>query len=434
MNIKTEFLLPVMVLFANNSYALDWLFDPNVSASERYDDNVTTQVDSRSMVSTMITTLSPGVLLGYLADNNELKTRFKWNELIYHNASSLDFSEKMLDVSHQFQSDRFKTELDASYYEQSSINTQLVDPTNNIAGQTLIPRTTRSIAPSVLVNVTERNSLQLAYSYQDVAFTRPATLQNLSYSDYTNQQLSATANHTYSERLSFNFTGAYSKFDSSSPPAVNTTPFLGFGSKSTTTAFEQHSTNFLYQAGLQYAFDELTQINLSAGMRATDTKTRFSQTVSFDPPILNPVSQESNLSKSGSGHVFSASLTRNGEWGNVKLNAGQQLNPSSSGSQQQTTSFSAQGNYNFLERWSAGLDASYLISDSTSTLSNTSQSFNRIYTTLSPNIQWRWTPDINLQLSYSHREQEYTDLHKTAIGNSVQLQFSYQPQINRQVK
>ncbi len=441
MNMKKDFLLPAMVLLSSNGYALDWLIEPDFVANERYDDNVTMQVNSSSMIGTMISTLSPGVLLGYLADDNELKTRFKWNELIYHDASALDFSEKMLDVSHEYQADRFKTNLEASYYEQSSINTQLVDPTNNIAGQTLIPRTTRSISPSTLISLTERNSLQLAYSYQDVTFDRPASLQNLSYSDYTNQQYSATVIHSYSERLSFNVMGAYGQFDSSNNLPINTS-FNLFGfipvNQLRTTSFEQKSTTFLYQAGLQYAIDELTQLSLSAGMRNTDNKTQFSQTVAFDPqiPIFGLVnsSVKSDQTGSTSGHVFSASLTRNCEWGNFALNAGQQLNPASSGTQQQTTSFSALARYNLSERWSTGIDASYLISDSTSTIDNNNTSFNRTYVTLSPNIQWRWTPEINMQLSYTHREQEYTDRHQTAIGNSVQLQFSYQPQINRQVK
>jgi hypothetical protein len=438
MKMKKEFLLPAMFLFANNSYGFDWLFEPDFRSSERYDDNVTMQVNDRSIVNSMITTLSPGILLGYQAETNELKTRFKWNELIYHNLPALDFSEKMLDFGHQYQSERFKTNLDASYYEQSSINTQLEDPTNNIAGQTLIPRTTRSISPNVLVNLTEKNSLQLAYSYQDVAYDRPQNLQNLSYSDYTSQQYTATAMHAYSERLSFNLTGAYSEFDSSSEnTSIEFIPLGRIGNTiigenaSVTTSYTQKSKTLNYQAGLQYAFDELTQLSLSAGMRNTETQTTQVITRTDTQEII---SFNSPPSSSKSGHVFSACLTRKGEWGNFSLNAGQQLNPSSSGSQQQTTSFGGQARYNLLERWSAGINANYLISDSTSTFNNSSASYNRTYTTLSPDIQWRWTPEINLQLSYTHRESEYTDRHQSAIGNSVQLQFSYQPQINRQVK
>lgn len=441
MKIKTEFLLPAMALFSSQCLALDWLFQPYFNANERYADNVTMQqANSVNIISSMITTISPSIMLGYQAENNDLKTRFTWNELIYHNASDLDFSEKLLDINHQYQGERFKTSLLAGYHEQSSINTQLVDPTLNITGQSLVPRFTRSIAPSITFFLTEKNSLQFDYSYQDVTFDKPAGIQSLSYSDYTSQQFSSTLTHAYSERLSFNLVGAYSLFNSSTSFPSNSS-FQVFGipiNRSVETNYDQNSNTFFYQGGLQYAFDELTQLSLSAGMRNTDNKTKFGQTITYDPEIpflgLSNSTGENNVSSKASGHVFSASLSRKGEWGNASLNAGQQLNPSSSGSQQQTTTVSAQANYNITERWVTGLNANYRLSEYTSILNAVNTANNSTYTTVSPNIRWRWTPEINFQLSYTYAQRDYTSREQTATGNNVQLQFSYQPQINRQVK
>jgi hypothetical protein len=437
MNRKTDFLLPAMLLLSSNAYALDWLFEPDFSFKERYEDNLRMQINPTR--SNLISTLSPGLMLGYLADDNELRTNFKWNELIYHGQSELDFSEKLADISHRYQAERFKTDLAAQYAEQSSINTQL-DLTGSGDIQTQVARTTRSIAPTVTYNLTERNALQFGYNYVDVAFDRKGNLQNnLSYSDYSNQQYSATAIHTYSPRLSFNLSGSYSAFDSGSD-SVSTLNFPNFtrvgnylvapGSYQTTSTFSQKSTTFNYQAGLQYAFSEQMQLSLSAGIRNTETQSSFVRKFSgTDIEIAN-----SSQSSSKSGHVFSASLNRISEWGSFSLSAGQQLNPASTGSQQQSTTFSAGAKYNLSERWAAGINASYLMTESASTVNNNNVSNNRTYATLSPNIRWRWTPEINLDLSYTHRQQEYQSIGQTAIGNSVQLQFSYQPQINRQVK
>ena len=446
MEIKTAFLLPAIALFSTHCQALDWLFQPYFNANERYTDNVSMQqANSVNKISTAITTLSPGILLGYQTENNDLKTRFTWNELLYHNAPDLNFAEKLLDVTHRYQGERFKTNLQAGYREQSSINTQLVDPELNISGQTLVPRFTRSIAPSITFFLTERNSLQFDYSYQNVSFDKPAALQSLQYSDYTSQQFSSTLTHAYSERLSFNLVGAYSLFDSSTSFPSNSS-FLIFNPNSgfqtvnrlIETNYDQKSNTFFYQAGLQYAFDELTQLSLSAGMRNTDNKTRYGQIVSYDPeiPLLNIKNSngENNFSSKASGHVFSASLNRNGEWGSASLNAGQQLNPSSSGSQQQSTTVSAQANYNITERWTTGLNANYRLSEFTSVFNAVNTRNNSSYMTISPNIRWRWTPEINLQLSYTYVHRDYTSRNLTATGNNVQLQFSYQPQINRQVK
>ncbi|QPK64886.1 hypothetical protein IVG45_08095 [Methylomonas sp. LL1] len=445
MKIKTEFLLPALVLFSNHCQAFDWLLQPDFSATERYTDNLRMQITPTR--DNLITTLSPGLLLGYIAENQELKTSFKWNELIYHGESELDFSEKIANASHQFNAERFKTDLSAQYAEQSSINTQL-DPEGSGNLQIQVPRTTRSVSPGITYNLTEQNAVQLGYNYVDVKFdTTESLADNLGFSDYDNQQFSATFIHTYSERLSFNLTGAYSKFNSSNDSSnsrsfitfIPAPPFLVGLNQSRTTSYEQSSTTLFYQAGLQYLFDEQTQFSLSAGMRETENRTRYSQIVTFNPEyppyITNPEPTEINDTSTASGHVFSANLTRNSEWGGFTLNAGQQLNPSSSGSQQQSTTFSANLRYNLSERWTTGVTASYLMSESTSTLNNNSNiSNNRTYTTLTPNIRWRWTPEINLELSYSYRQQEFDALGQTAIGNNLQLQFSYQPLINRQVK
>ena len=453
MNVKMKHWLPLMAVFSNTCQAIDWLLEPDFSVTERYSDNVSMQSNPASIISSMITTLSPAILLGYQAEDNELRTHFRWNQLIYHNASFLDFSEKLLDVNHRYHGERFTTGLAARYYEQSSINNQLIDPTLDVAGQTLIPRYTRSIAPNFTFVLTEKNSLQFDYSYEDVSFDRPENLRSLRFSDYTSQQFSATLTHAYSERLSFNLVGAYSLFDSSVSYPANTsiengviffgnTPFLvplpSPASRSITTDYDQKSKNFFYQAGLQYAFDELTQLSLSAGMRNTDNKTRISQTTTYDPEIpffgLINNTVENNLSSKASGHVFSANLNRKGEWGDFALNANQQLNPSSSGSQAQTTSFSATAHYNLNERWSTGLTANYRISEYTNVFNAVNTRYDSTYTTLSPRIRWRWSPEVNLELSYTYAQREYTSSHQTSVGNNVQLQFSYQPKINRQVK
>lgn len=442
MKIKTDFLLPALVLISGNSYALDWLFEPDFSLRERFDDNVRMQSLTKS--SNLITTISPSVMAGYLASDNELRARFKWNEILYSNDSELDFAEKVSNISHFFQGERFRTDLSASYAEESSINTQL-DITGSGDVQTLVPRTSRTVDPSITLNISETNSLQFGFSYLDVAYQRHANLENNRfYSDYTNQQFSTTFTHIYSERLSFNLTGAYSEFDSPSKQRVSgvVNTFLSNGvlfpwtSRIVTndTKFSQKQQTIFYQLGAQYVYDEQTQISVAAGIRNIDSN--FTSISIYDDPFGDPrfVNSESSQSSSTSGKVYSANLTRNFEHGKVNFSAIQQLNPASTGTQQQTTSFSGNGRYNLDDRWSTGLSASYLISESVTNFNNNNFSNNRTYSTLSPSIQWRWTPEMNLDLSYTYRRQVYESFNQTAEGNSVQLQFSYQPQINRQVK
>jgi len=42
--------------------------------------------------------------------------------------------------------------------------------------------------------------------------------------------------------------------------------------------------------------------------------------------------------------------------------------------------------------------------------------------------QWKWTPEINVGLSYTYRQLEYKNSNQLRQDNSLQLQFTYQPQ------
>lgn len=442
MNMKTDLFLPAMVLLTAHCNAVEYFIEPEFAATERYEDNLRMQIHPKR--DNLISTLSPGLTFGYMADTSELSTRFKWNELLYHGESALDFSEKILNINHQFQAERFKTQLGATYAEESSINTQL-DLTGSGDLQTQVPRTTQSIAPNVTYDLTETNALQLGYSYADVSFDRkPSLLNNISYSDYTNQQFSAKLIHSFSEQLSFNLTSAYSTFNSpreSSGPAIVQRVQLANGlviplnqsqqfAANGRTVSSQNQTTWYYEAGLQYFFNEQTQLSLSAGIR--NIESQFRSNTTFNNSQFLPT--EFSQSSSNSGEVYSINLTRSFERGRLDLSANQQLNPASTGSQQQSTSFSAQARYNLSERWSTGINATYLMSESISNFNGSSTNSNRTYATLTPNLQWRYSPEVNLEFSYRHSEQEFQALGQTAFGNSVQLQFSYQPQLNRQVK
>lgn len=430
MRFKTKQWLPVLVVFSQNCQAFDWLFEPNFGASERYTDNLRMQINPTR--DNLVTTLSPGVLLGYQAENHTLKTTFKWNELIYHGESSLDFSEKIANLSQNYIGERFKAELSAQYAEQSTINTQLDLTDNAFNLQLQIPKTTRSVSPTFTYNVTERDALQLSYNYIDVTFEKtPGLITSRSFSDYSNQQYAATLNHGFSERFSVNLTGSYSLFSTSAenPPGTFVTGPFRFP---VTSSFSQEASTFNYQAGFQYTYDERTKFSLSAGIRDTTTDVTSVQNIDFlglAPDQITVINQSSKTS----GNVFSGNFNRKFDWGSIDLNGARQLTPASTNGQRNTTSFSANARYNLTERWTSGVNASYLLSESTGASGNSTNN-SRTVITLTPNIQWHWTPEINLSLSYTYRQLEFGSLDQTAFGNNLQLQFSYQPQINRQVK
>lgn len=449
MKIKTGYLLPAMILYASNCHGLDWLIDPEFGFTERYTDNLRLATTNTPHRDNLISTISPSLLLGYVADDNELKANFNWNQLVYHGESSLDFSEKILTVNHVFNGDRWKTELDAKYGLESSLTTQLdVNGSGLVSAQ--VGRLTKSISPEFTYKLTEKNSLQLSGTYMDASFEKHPSI---GFSDYTNQQVNATIFHNYSEQLSFNFNTGYSiyKAGNNFPGTANEqvlaynlflTPNLLFNDPYNLT-YSQKSTTLSYQLGLQYAFSEQMLFSATAGIRDTTSHSSEIYTFGYVPgypsgyPGYTPAVPGYSVTSNTNGKIYSASLTRDFETGNFSLSANQQLNPASTGSQMQTSSITASVNYNFSERWTAGFMSSYLIAQAVSAV-NTSLNnlayFNRNLTTLSPNVQWQWTPDIHLKFSYTYMEQNYTQTNQSAFANNVQLQFIYQPQINRQVK
>ena len=135
------------------------------------------------------------------------------------------------------------------------------------------------------------------------------------------------------------------------------------------------------------------------------------------------------------GQVYQASIQKSFEKGSVSLVGSRNQTPTSQGLQTQTQ-LTINNAYTINERWTSGLSASYSRYEVTAAQQNSQLNFlSRDYFTVSPNINWKWTPEINLALSYTFRHQEFQNsTQSNAQGNSVQLQFSYQPQINHQVK
>ncbi|MFA5983143.1 MAG: hypothetical protein WC782_03925 [Methylococcaceae bacterium] len=385
---KRNYLVLTALCGSLSCQASDYIFQPSFSATERYDDNF--RLQARPSGSNFISTISPAIKFGYLQETGDLNANFKLNQLFYSNEPRLEATEKLFDSQYSFAGERYNFSLAGNYSIQSSINTELEPTGSGILLNVNAFRTNRSISPSFSYRLTEKNSLQLSYSYSDSAFDN--TVRNANIRGFKSQALSSSLSHQFSPRQSVSLSASYSLFDSAS---------------------NQNSTSISVQAGWQYSLNEKTQLGLSVGRRSTDTESfggRFRST--------------------SNGQIFSANISRTTEWGNLSFNAGQQLNPATTGQQQQSTTFSASASYNINERLSSSISANYLQNQA----AGGSTSSSRTLTSFSPNLNWRWTEEIRLGLSYNYRQQAFQSQNTDAVGNSVQLQFSYQPQTNRQVK
>lgn len=387
---KKEVFFIALLGFSLSSLADVYDFQTSYELSERYADNfrlLTTPPPQENF----ITTITPAINLNYLRENSELGVRFQLSQLIYSNESNLNATEKVLNTNYNYNWERYSFSLIGDYSEQSTITTEFgASGTGLVTSTTNIFRTSRNLSPSLSYNISESNSIRLSYSFNDASFDNRNTILR----GFTSQQLSTLLSHRISSLHTISFNASYSLFDS---PEVN-----------------QSSDTISAQINWQYNLNETTQLGFSIGQRNTNTD------------FLN-----GQIKTTTSGQIFSINLNKVLEWGEVRINAGQQLNPASTGQQQQSTTFSINGKYNLSERMFAQINANYLNNESTGLSTNGS---NRTLTSFSPSLNWKLTEYINLGLSYDYREQVFQNPDRGANGNSLQVQISYQPKTNKQVK
>lgn len=437
MNHAKKLALLIGNIAAWDCLAIEYYIDPRFSATQKYDSNI--RLENKPKQDNWISTFSPGVDFGFRHENNELKTNFTWNQLIYDNQSELDIDEQLLSTDYVYRGERFQWNLVGAYNNQSSLNTEYLS-TGQLAVQ--LKRQELTIAPSVSYALSEKTNLTSNYSYTDLSYQKKSTTVNLY--DYKYQQGSVGFNHSYSEHDKFSFT-----FSSSLYELPGSTATLARSS------FSQTSLTETAQIGWQHSFSEQLSTNLSFGIRYSQTE---SATAGYLPFYLrnssgqlivagyydvngrlhrNPVLITSDSSNNNIGQVFSASVQKIYERSVLSLGVSQQLSPSAQGNQEQTQ-FYLNSNYAISERWSTGINGTYemrsfpLQSQNSKSISNG----DRTYYSITPNIKWKWTPEVSVQMSYTYRQQSYDNSSTVSSGegNIAQLQLNYQPQINRQVK
>lgn len=410
--------LPVIILGlfgTGNCQAFDYYLNPRFVANQRYDTNINMQQDPRQ--AHWVSIVSPGADFAFSRDNSEFKSSFTWNQLFYFNNSSLNIDEQLLHVDYQHKLEQLEWKFKGDYNNQSSLSTEETGTgaQNNL---TQVLRKQINLNPSVSYTFDSKNSLVLDYNFVDVKYQQN---QNLFFlSDYDYHQASTIFYHLYSEQDKFNLSLSSSRYK--------------------TPVQDQTSYNHVAQLGWQHSFNEQFSSFISAGANyaQTESTVAFQRVFSiggtdfFFDPFSNRFVTEPGLTTKEDfvGSVFQVGLQKNFERGSVSINSSQQQSPTAQGLQTRTE-VAVNNVYALSDRWSTGLTASYSINEVDSEQNNR---FNRTNYSISPTISWKWTPEVNLRLSYTYRQQKYEGQNQPSEGNVALLQFTYQPQINRQVK
>jgi hypothetical protein len=427
---RKSFLVSLMLWPSFACQAEDYYVNPVFSVSERYNTNI--NMFEKPLQDNWITTISPGLNFGLRSETETLDSNFTWNHLAYTNQSELDFDEQLLNANYENKlTDRLTLGLTGYYNNRAALNTFRNETTNNPEDPAILGDPNLSnqgvesinIGPSATYLLDELNSINLGYSYSQTTFDTSSqkTAANVFRSDYNYHQLSGSLSHIYSERDTIDLTLSTSRYESK------------FTGQSQTTY------NSIAQVGWQHSFNEQWTASVSGGLNYAVTDTTVQNpavcTPLFPPakfPCLNIPASEDTFKNNGIGKIFSISIQKSFERGSISLGAAQNQSPTSQGLQTQTSIF-LNSAYTISERLTSGLSANYSTSESASGVNNQSFNTNRSNYSISPNISWNWTPEINTGLSYTYRQQEF-DGGQPAQGNILQLQFSYSPQLNDLVK
>jgi hypothetical protein len=422
---KKSFLAVLALCSPFNCKAYEYFLNPIFRASERYNDNINMLADPPQ--ANWITTISPGINFGFRNEKERFMSGFTWNHLAYTNQSELDFDEQSLNANYENKlTDRLSFGFAGLYNNRAALNSTLEASDGVILGNTVFSQQgveNINIGPSITFLFDELNSINLGYSYSQSTFDKSGQQANANSfrSDYNYHQLSGSLSHIFSERDAADLTLSTSRFESKF------------------TGQSQISYNSIAQIGWQHSFTEQLTASVSGGLNYAVTDT----TVQIPPQCIPEISlvnspcfpfkfeaaSEKKFNISGIGKIFSVSLQKSFENGSIALGASQNQSPTSQGLQTQTAIFFNTA-YKISERIATGLVANYSTAESAAGGNN---QFNRINYSVSPSVSWIWTPEINLDLSYTYRQQEF-ERGQPAQGNILQFQFSYSPQINNQVK
>ncbi len=416
---KKDFLVPVMLCSSFTCQANDYFFQPLISSSERYTSNLLLQ---KTSTGNWISKLSPGLNAGLRTGNVDFKSNFTWNQLFYTNDTALNISEQLFNVDYGHRRGRLQWGLDGSFNNQSSLNSL-----STVQGLALTQVMVKqlNIAPTVSYSLSELSSLSFNYSYSNSSYEKSP---NSLLTNYDYQQVSSTYKQLYTEHDTLNATISGSRYKNSTQ---GRTMFNEVGQLGWQHSYSEQLVSFV-SAGINYSQTELQ--SLAPQLRFVGLSPQGTP-VYFDPGIGFTTQQQYqsvNINTNGIGGVFQASLQKSFEKGSVSLVGSQNQTPTNQGLQTQTQ-LTINTTYNIYERLTSGLSTSYSLYKMP-VQQNTQFTNDRTLASVNPNINWKWTPEINVGLSYSYRQQDFKSSPQASVDNGVQLQFTYQPQTNNQVK
>jgi len=412
----SRWLPAVLLLFTLPAGAAEWLIEPKISLRGGYNDNI--RLDTGPEDAVWEKAITPSVRFGVAKEDRGLfgkayasVRRFSGGS--GRNSSSvLDREDYHFDTDAYYGTERNRFSGLINYTQDSTLDSEL-DQT----GQALSSRATRerfTLGPRWIHTLNETTQLDTSYSFTTVSYADKEDFQRLIEYDY--HQLSAALVRQLTPRIQGTLSTAYSSYQPD-------------------TGFDSDTINL--QAGISHSFSETLSTSWLAGYRETtaDTLIATGFCIGANPganfpgckggsPVQTGTTKDDDTS---SGSVFSASITKLLEKGELSANLSRSSNPSSDGELLDTTRLILAGDYKFSEKLRSSLSIEYSNAETISRVSNSLRKTDEDLFRVRPKIFWKWSQQWQLAAEYEYAEREDKDRFSgSATRNAFYLTLSYQ--------
>jgi hypothetical protein len=384
----------------NLAVGADWSLVPSITQKSEFNSNLNSS--SVNKLSDFIFSINPSAVFSYTTERVLLQGSLGLNQLLYVKYTGYNHTDQNYRINGQYQmTPRINLSLYTSFISDSTAQEEYLTSGLII---TRTPRLSFMVSPGMTYNLTERLSTSLNYSFNKVDY-QPKTTEFQNYQNYLTQSVSLTWQYLWNDRTTLFSTvsGTWSEYTGSTSSEYKTLlMYLGFNHSYT------EKLKFNFAAGLNYSF-----------YSTNSQVTNFSQFPFF---VLSPTQTQEGTNASP---YFSLGATY--QWTkklNLFANFNRNQSSSAYGYVAQVNALNFGLGYQFTERLSSSVRAGYYFSNqSRDRGQNQSTSFS-----INPQFSYKITERLTASAVYRFFNNHYGSSGQSsssAHAHDVWLMFTY---------
>ncbi len=384
---------------STNTHGLEYVLRPSVSATQSYNDNY--RLAGSNELSTWSTRVSPALDLSVKAPNWLINGNGRVESRWVHKESDLDTNDSFLSLGGMRAWQRSRINLDLAYNQTTTLRD---DFSNEDAGLTIlqVDRDTGNANLNWSTSLTPSLFWSLGYQFLDVDYDQDDAGGN-SLVDYTYEVPSTSLTYQYS-------------------PKTQLITRLNYAQYQPDTPLDQDSETTSLTFGAEHQLNESLSMSFSVGARNTKS-TAFAFILVPIPGTPFATRQLVSQDSDETGTIFSGSLTKTTLTGEASLSLSQSTMPTSSGTESENTSLSANWKHRLSETFSLqfqGLASRY------NTIGGNESSNDRKLYKLEPRVVWHGARNWTLTGSYVYTQVDREALDREDTSNMIFATFRYQ--------